>query len=905
MKRLVLTGVFAVLLGAGVVLSGANAPKMAELKGDRGVKIYLFNGGRPWQGEEVTNFLVKAGLRVFSFDGRYLDGLGGATIKAHPTDRVEPQGSDGFTAAFKRMKPYNPYLVVFHLIPEENYAKIFTPERIAQLKNYVEKGGNVLFFRPFPAGVLDELLPVVPGEDCTVSAGEKLFADRPPGKNYEVLPEKIPVYGFYQEAQLKPGAVALSTIRDGKGNAVAPLIARIQIGKGGVTFCNVQRRLPRQILEYANWAYKDAFFAAVAADCAKTNVFPERLIHRCEDIPAHRQLGEVSAPARLPELGIAEEKRPVFVSGNEIVFANGCKVGFSGDGKANIFAPDAKDPYLKNYGAPQVVTAATQVVFDAKSFEATEVKSAAKAEKIDWKLEKVFARDDEGVAVYVAPECELHWIFKAGKLTLDGRTVDGVGDRAELVRCPYLVNKLAFAGELDLEEPLFCHRNDCYLPPRGYSAFDMTGGTSAKTEVYYGQPFEMIVCKNSLYIGNRSYPEFVRASLARGEGEPFIQTMHDVDFGRSRAPLASHFYWHWLGDGTERMHNDYLAMYQFMRQILRRRAGVKELPGYPVAEYGYLAPEEAEKFTREAAKIGFRYINPPMPESPIEEIASDKNLAVYKMIKNAGVSVYVWTAGSYAQGDGGAILAEHPEWFVRDEKGKLLQYFGTYPVIDLNAPGFYEFCTPILEKAMANGVKWFYRDMDGGAASITNYAVKESPSAMEAQIRFYRFFHAHDCRVSVEGMNPLVLDEYWYRPELYTSFSGKEFSMVGQTPNGGVFGALTLDPFRLAMYGCFQKWACDGAIFGIERFPDEFARSRRGFAFIPKFNEVLDHVGMPFIRETSFGTVWISEKGGALFFWDPAEKVTVDLPENMKIRGIAGNVLTGVKQDSIYFLDLK
>ncbi len=884
----------------------AGPQKMAPEKGSRGARVLLFNGGRPWQGDEVTNFLVSGTLRVVDFNGAYLDGLAGATIKAHPTDRVEPVAFDGFTPAFQKLKPYRDAVIVFHQIPTQNYAKIFTPERVAQLKNYLQKGGNLVLTRPFPAGVIDELLPVVLGEDTTVGAAEILFANRPDGKLYRCMPEKIPVYGFYQMAQLRSGAEAISMIRDEKGNEVAPLIARIKVGKGSVTFFNAERRLQKQMLEFANWAYHRALMIAVIADSAKAlGAHPENAVNRLEKAPERVQIGAVAVSAQLPQLGIADEKKEVVLLGNRATFGNGYVVDILPDGKVDVTAPGKKKPYLKNYGIPQIKYSEKQAVFDSATAEATEVKENFKAADIKWQLDKIETRGRELVLTYTAKDSLMRWIFKAGKLELDGRIFYGVGDYAEVEKTPFLVSQLEFSGELDLPDPLFAHRNDCYQVPRGYTAFDMTGKTTATTRFYTGQPFEMVVCKNALYIGNRSYPEFTHAQLDRQKGAPFITTKHTTHFGRIYAPLATHAYWHWFDDGTERAHNDYLAMYQYMRQMLRRQANLKELPPYPVAGYGYLSPDEAKHFAAEAVKLGFRYIYPPMPESPIEEIADDKNLAVYQMIKAAGGNAYIWTAGSYVQGDGGEIFQTHPEWFLKDEKGKVVQYFGTYPVIDLNAPGFYEFCIPIFEEAIKNGVKWFYRDMDGGAAGGVNFGTPTSPSGMPAQIRFYRFFHDRDCRVSVEGMNPLVLDEYWYRPELYTSFSGKEFALVGQAPNSGIAGALTLDHFRLAMYGCFPNWVPEGLIFGIERVPDEIVLSKRAAGFVPKFNAVLDHVGMPFIRETPFGSVWVSEKGGALFFWNPAQKVTVDLPQDWRIRGVAGNVLTDVKPDAIYFLEKK
>ncbi|MCQ2379748.1 MAG: hypothetical protein MJ025_02345 [Victivallaceae bacterium] len=884
----------------------AGPKKLAPLMGKGNQKIFLFHGGRPWQGDETCKFLVAAGMCVYDNNSAYLDALGGATIKAHPTDRVEPVAFDGLTPAFNKLDPKKHAAAVFHLIPGANYRKIFTKERVSVLKSYIEKGGNLVVFRPFPAGVIDDLLPVKPGEDVQLESDAELVANRPEGKIYSCLPKILPIYGFYQSAELRPGAEAISIIKDECGDTVAPLIARTRIGRGTVTFCNVERRLPRQIKEFDNWGYKAAFFAAVIADSARLgNVEPQKLLARIEDFPERHEVRECTVSAKAPENGIFDSDGDVKLDGRTAIFANGCRILVRDNGRVDITAPGKSAPYLVNYGMPDIMCSNTQAVYDSATAEATEVKTSSKTAGIKWKLANIGTNGRELVLAYDSPNARMRWTFKGGRLELDGRTFQGIGDRVEVESCPLLVSGIQVDGELHLENPLFAHRNDCYQPPRGYTAFDMTGASDATTRSYAGQPFEMVVCKDSLYIGNRSFPEYLTACLSRQKGSAFIKTAHHTTLGRIKAPFSNNFYWHWLGDGTERGHNDYLAMYQFMRSMLRRQAGLDELPGYPVAKYGYLKKEEATEFIQEAVRMGFRYIWPPMPESPLEEIDSKKNIATYNEIRDAGAGVWLWTAGSYVQGDGGRIIREHPDWFVKDEKGKILQYFGTYPVIDVNRPELYDFCIPIFEKAMENGVTWFYRDMDAGAGSIINYGVPISPSGVPAQIRFYRFFHDHGCRVSVEGMNPLVLDEYMYRPSLYTSFSGREFAMVGQTPNADVLGATTLDQFRLAMYNCFLTWPPEGLIFNIERIPNELGRSRRASGFIRKFNETIDHVGMPYVRETEFGTVWIGNKGGALFFWNPAKKVTVELPDGWSIRGVKGNVLTDVKPDTIILLDAK
>ncbi|MCQ2380503.1 MAG: hypothetical protein MJ025_06255 [Victivallaceae bacterium] len=866
--------------------------------------VLLFNGGRPWQGDGIAKMLVGTGLRVRNFNSVYLDGFGGASIKAHMSDKVEPKAFDGFTPAFSKLDAKKIRLVMFHTIPDKSYAGIFTPDRVAKIRKYVEVGGNVLFTRRVPAGVVDELLPVEIGEDVTIEDDDEFFANRPAGKAYAGLPEKFNFYGLYRECSLKPGAEAPSTITDASGKVNVPLVARIKIGKGTVTFLNVNMDGANRIKAYDNWAYARMFFAAVCGDSAGVDIKTSQLLTKLEAIPERPQVGETTASLVAPKLGIADVAGAARVSGTSAVFANGMKLDIASDGSASFTWPGKGDALVRKAAVPQVNYSGKQKVFDSSTAEAVGVKEDVKKIDIKWTFSGMQANGNEVVVKYVAPGSEMKRFFKAGTLELDGRRLEGIGERVDLVKCPYMVSSVSFKSEIYAEDPLHAHRNDCYQPPRGYTAFDMSGKTDADTTNYGGQPFEMLACRNGLYIGNRSYPESCGMRLSRKKGAPFISSHHGTGWGRVNAPASTHYYWRWYGDGPERGHHDYLAMYQFMRHMLREKAGLKELPGYPMAEYSYqLRPAEKDAVIEAAGKAGFRYIYPPNPESPIDKIADDNNMEVYEKIVDAGARAHIWTAGSYVQGDGGWIINNHPEWFVRDEKGGFFKYFGTYPVIDVNNKAFYDWYVKLLKKAIDGGVGWVYRDMDGAASGTVNYALPESPNGVQSQIRFYRFFHDNNCRVGVEGQNPLVLDEYWYRAGLCTSFGGQEVGVVGSMAGCGLKGGLTLDAMRTGMYGCFPAFEVSGTVFGVDRIQGEVERGRRFFSLVPKFNAALDLVGMPYVRETEFGTVWIGKTGGALFFWNPAKKVTVDLPAGWKIRGVEGNVLTDVKADSIILVD--
>ena len=124
-----------------------------------------------------------------------------------------------------------------------------------------------------------------------------------------------------------------------------------------------------------------------------------------------------------------------------------------------------------------------------------------------------------------------------------------------------------------------------------------------------------------------------------------------------------------------------------------------------------------------------------------------------------------------------------------------------------------------------------------------------------------------------------------------------EFCMIGAQVNGGGFRCPF---FRLAMYDIFWPMELDPVVFNFENKIGSVKNLSEAVSFVPAINDILAG-GMPFIRETPFGTTWIGEKGGALFFWDTADKVTVDLPEGWKI-SIRGNELCVRKQQGVVLI---
>ncbi len=904
MKKLLnclLLGVFAVTLCA----AGGAAPKfkMPQWVGTKGPKILLFNGGRPWQADGITKLLTIYGFRVRTISGQNLNGLSGASFENFISDKPTKKPIDGITPTFNQLQPKLYQLVMFHQIPANNMAKVLTPENVAKLRKYVEDGGNVLFTYNTPSGLAEELLPVTLDEPYTID--EIFAANRPAGENFAFFPEKLPVLGYFRVAKAKPEAQVLSMIHTPDGTDLnVPYIARIKIGAGTVTFFNGHKINPTRFQDFSNWAYNGSFFAQVVADCVGKKIKPQMTTFPA--IPERPELAEVNLAIADPVLSITDDAAAVKLQDNRATFGNGTVVDITADGSVSVTLPGKDKPFIRNATAPTVSISKKQKVFDSETAEAVGVKEDNQTVKIEWQFTGASAKDNELILSYAdaSGKNKMTRHFKAGEMNLDGRVYPGIAEKTEMLESPLLLSGINAPFDLDLPDPQFARRFDCYQPPRGYKDFDLTG--KENTEVVGGQPFKLIACKDGVYLSHTTDIGSGGGKIIRQKGAPFIHTSLNTALGRVFAPVQTPWQWRYFSDGAERGHQEYLAMYQFVRKLLRNRYELAELPACPVVRYDYqLTGEEKEKVIKAAVQAGYRFVSPPNPESPIEGINSEASIANYDWISSLGAKVRIWTAGSYAQGTGGWIINNHPEWFVRDEKGKILNYFGKYPVIDINNAEFRQWAKGVYKDAIDHGVLWFYRDMDGAASSTVNYGLEQSPWAGRSQVDIYKFYHDHGARVGVEGMNSLVLDEYWLRANLYTPFAGKEFALVGQQPNGDIVGGLGLDPLRTGMYGCFIMYEYSGTAFNFDRVLGEAERGKRSASFVPKFNAALDFVGMPFIRESEFGTVWYGKGGAVMFFWNPVKKLTLNLPQGWKIRGVEGNILTDIPGDSIIYIDRK
>jgi len=142
----------------------------------------------------------------------------------------------------------------------------------------------------------------------------------------------------------------------------------------------------------------------------------------------------------------------------------------------------------------------------------------------------------------------------------------------------------------------------------------------------------------------------------------------------------------------------------------------------------------------------------------------------------------------------------------------------------------------------------------------------------------------------VEGQSPFGLGSFWYRKRKYAGqYEGNEFSLYETSPwTQGADGVLFLDTFKLMSYNCCP--VVDARFFLNQDTP----LAKRIAAHNHQFNRVLELVGPPRkVKQTDFGTLWIAEKGYALFAHEPRTVAVTGLnqPPDIQVLGRGGRIL--------------
>ena len=864
--------------------------------------VLFFGGGRMFWAGTRAKALKWAGANVKLIDSTMLDGFGGASTKVRASDPVEPPKKDGITPEFKRLNKYK--VVFFSAIPPKLLKEMLTEERIAALREYVANGGAVLLNYAAP-DTLGDLLPVkFTGE--IASSHHEITAERPKAPGFELVPEKWEKLYKYRPCEIAPGAEVLGNLFDKSGKVVSVGFARMPYGKGEVWFFNgdwANSDTSRRQFQY--WAYSKVLMSGLISAAGKLNLDVAKVSDIPPTPPERKQHGELTFKVDEANSQLTVDDTAVTQEGRAFIFGNGTKIFVRKNGVVEINYPEAgkdkiklKVPQIRLAGAPQPINRSEAIVdkFMDKKYSCV------------WTFDGAVAKGNTVEIAYTGSDgSKMRWIFTGGNLILDGRKFYGIMDHVEMDSMPILLESLAF--EADFPESS-ARRMASYSSPRGFISgkLDIEKGLKdlGRWVMYVGgQPFTYNMFNSGVLLEFHDAPVPCEVRQQAFKDDPGSSRLLRQILGRQTTPAKTPGTWHFFSPGEERGNNDFMGVWQFVRQYLRAKAGLKTFPKLTTAAF-YLhgiPDEKKEKAVAVAAELGFKAIYLFFGQARMSQPAGEKAQWHYDLVRKYGMVPHAWTAGGYADGWYDADFTEHKDFYITDRKGKVHAYGKKLPVLDFNNPDAQKWYFEIMEKAIANGLGEVYMDMMGQASSNVNYGGDSALANVVGVTKVFKFWSDHNIPFAVEGINPLARDQALFTSQNFVPMVGKEFAFVGGTPLiSGDRPQMYFDYFRLLMYDATINVHVDGLSENFDRFPNECELVKRTAKVNAVMNEAFERVPNPWVRETPFGTIWMSENSGALFFYDPVEKLTLQLPENWVIDGVEGNTLNNIAPESVIFL---
>ncbi len=843
----------------------------------KGSPVVLFlGGGRPWQGNGTGGALIDSGADVRVLSGVYLAGLSGSYIRSLPHQTEEPTPVDAITPEFKHLDEYQVLFV--DAIPEKNQKKIFTPERVTAVKKFVSEGGLLLLTINAPEDELGDLMPVKYGDMCDDYEG--IFIRKPAGKNFELIPEIFQMVDPFRVVTLAEGAKSISDVVDGNGNVLTSFVAVKPYGKGKVMYLNTEKLRQNRSQSFDSWAYARAFVIGLVAELSGKEL-QIKLFEKQPTVPP-KTIAEKSIELTIPEMKIADDAPQAKVAGKEVHFANGAKLVVK-EKTYDAYLPGSATPFVVDAAVPQVMFSQKQMKIEDSSAEAVGMQDTLDASKIKWTLTEVKGGDFATIVWTGDDGTVVNEEIKTSRLDLDGTTYRGIARRAHVMKCKRMISGFNFTAKIDVDA-VKMRRMACYQPPRGYAEYDMTKKDEIDSRSWGffsdGQPFGWIEGKKGVFANfTDNILNTVSCRIFKAKGANKLpEVTNNAGFGYQKAPLETSFIYYMVGDVKAADNNHWLAMYQFQRHNLRKVAGIPEFPAYPNATWSDTCSAEQRDATIEKiGKAQIRYTYMPMCPSCMEDLDKPARIELQKKVIAAGSKPYAWSPCGHSHG-AGTEYDNKKNWFAYDAQGKEFTYFGgNFPVIDQGEPDFLAWYLPKLQTAIDNGLAGVWFDMGGSATGTRNFARPDSPIGLMNLVKYiYPAFYKNGAFVAIEGQSPLVLEGFWYRASVYTPMGGKEFAFVGDLVYGD---GMDFDYFRSSMFGFYTPVAFENYGTKFERIPGELKQLNDAVHYVPTINRALDICKMPFIRETDFGTTWMSPTGGALFFYDAVAKLDVKLPQ--------------------------
>lgn len=195
----------------------------------------------------------------------------------------------------------------------------------------------------------------------------------------------------------------------------------------------------------------------------------------------------------------------------------------------------------------------------------------------DWRFERIEVEVNCAVLCYSSQDGRrMKWLFKTGHNNLDGRMYQGVADQ---IVVPAGAQRVSCSAKIAPGDPLKVRRMSVDV---GYGEAPVTSLLSDRWKPFEnGQPFTYLVGTKGVYAGMPTGVEDLTLGFA-GAGGAAQETREVV---LAPETVETQFFWRWYSAGAENGNNDYLARWQYVRQFLRRRYGLKEWPAAPAMPF--------------------------------------------------------------------------------------------------------------------------------------------------------------------------------------------------------------------------------------------------------------------------------------------------------------------------------
>ncbi len=861
--------------------------------------LLLFHGGRPWTGQEAKRIIQTSGFKVKVIDSSELDGLGGAPIRFHLTDKFEPEAKDGISPEFRRLDSYRAVIVCS--MRKNDLKQFYSPERLAALEKYLKNGGTLIVTENSP-GSIAKLLPVtMDGVSSDVSESRYCL---PVHKYFPNMPEKWPCFMGRKKIKAKNDAEVLVYQCDGKGSR-QPYIAAWNIGRGKVIYINADWTRKTYFKQLRYWAYFSVLIGDLIAYGSGENTQSVKIPQFRFKQPPVKELGQLEFSLKQPQFKENDKFASAVVkdSGRLLTaeFANGTSLVLDKNScSAEVVFPGKNKACIKHLSPPQLLVSGQENLNQQDTtFEAVGASDKnAKYIVPKYSFGNFKLLDKGGIAIgltgrYNNSLYEIEWRIAPENLNVDGVKYQGLGWAATInftkgaiegAKWDYYAN---LGGRPDEH---YAWRMACYGNPRGFVKvrFDKPKSSSPWFHFGSGQPFNWLTGPAGTFLEFIDRPVVLLAEQKYSAGSNDIELSNSITIGKKHGRIILPALWTFYSDNKADLVNNWQSVYQFLIRRYCRQQGLKIPQPYPVAGYNNTCTQmEKQKAIEAAKKLGFKQFKLEICPSPLESLASDRLAENYRQIMDAGLEPKCWSALGYTQGMDNPVAAAHKDWLIRDRNGKVLQWFGSHPVFDFYNPGYAGHWRMVCGKAVKNGLRHIYIDMGGVMPSAVNYASRSPSTQMQGMIDVFKFFADKGVSVGIEGQNPLALDEYWFRKNKYVNHTGNEFAFVNANIGAYAPDYLAMDYFRLGMNNAFIKVNTAPYAVDFEIVPHGNAQVAEMGKLNPAFLKAIELTGgVPFVRQTPFGTSWTGKNGAALFFWDKVKAMDLHLPPGWAIKEI-------------------